>query len=415
MKKRSLLAIVVSLVAGGVMAQSPVMLDNENDGAIPAPFIPVKADQAQASNKKTVVSEWYNFTDAARNAGVTYTRITNATLFPDSTVQQLYGAAGGGTQLGYVSRHNCGQIFDPKSFYYTNILTEHNPYTVDSIEFAYQYSHNIPGTVDTLEFRVYSGTAISTGTLNNAASTPVAWVGYNRTFQVGTGASQVIRVLLTESDTGWESNIQLKRIALDQPESIGRNGLIAVTYRFIPGYSYDLGDTIQQNWDPAPDKKLNHYIPYTLRDDSKTDEDSYNHGLTIIRSQLYGTSTNWDAEFIPGTAWNDYDENTYIGFRITSPNVGIKTVNSGITSKVYPNPSNGSDVLNINYSVLNSSDITISIFDLQGRLVKEVLSTSVESGNYHATANIADLENGMYVYTVSNGTTTSSGKFSVVK
>lgn len=420
MKKRFLLAAVVGVATSfSAMAQSPVRVNGGTSGDILTPFVPLHVQQGNTQNKKTVVTEWYNFVDASANGGISYTSLSNASLFPDSTVKQLYGADGGGVELGYTGLHNVGQMFDPKSFYYTNILSEYNPYTVDSIEIAFKYMHNIPGTVDTIEIRTYSGAGVRTGNLvdgNGNTLEKTAWILYNRTLQIGTGSSQNFTLLLDESDTGFAS-YQGRTLGLPTPESISADGLMAVSYRFKPGYSYSLGDTLQHDWDsPEPTKKLNHFIAWVLRDNSKTAEDSYNHGLSVRRFQRYGTATNWDEEFVPGDAWNDFTEQVYVGFHISSPNVGINKVDAGAKlGSAYPNPSNGSSQLSIDYSLVNSSDVTIEIFDMSGKKVKTVLNTNSEAGNFTATTDISDLKNGLYIYTLTAGNYTASGKVSVVK
>ncbi len=419
MKKRFLLAAVVGVATGiSAMAQSPVRVDAGNDGAILVPYIPTQVQPGNTLNKKATVSEWYNFFDASAQGGISYTSLSNATLFPDSTVKQLYGATGGGVELGYTGLHNVGQVFDPKSFYFDNILTEYNNYTVDSIEIAFKYMHNIPGTVDTLDIRVYTGAGVRVGNLvdqNGNIIEPTAWIMYNRTLGIGTGSSQNFQVLLTDADTGF-AQYQGRGLALNNPVAIAGDGLIAVSYRFIPGYTWNLGDTIQHDWDtPEPTKKLNHFIPWVLRDNSKTAEDSYNHGLSVRRFQRYGTATNWDQEFIPGDAWNDFTEQVYCAFKVTSTNVGIAGINPISKVNAYPNPTNGNAELNIEYNVADASDVSIDLYDMQGKKVRTILNTNVEAGTYTATSNIADLQNGVYVYTITAGGQSTSGKVSVVR
>ncbi|TNE80797.1 MAG: T9SS type A sorting domain-containing protein [Bacteroidetes bacterium] len=419
MKKRFLLAAVVGVATGiSAMAQSPVRVDGGNDGAILVPYSPLQVQPGSTMNKKGAVTEWYNFVNSSSNGGISYTSLSNASLFPDSTVKQLYGSTGGGVELGYAGLHNVGQVFDPKSFYYDQILSDYNEYTVDSIEIAFKYMHNIPGTVDTVDIRVYSGAGVRVGNLvdqNGNVIEPTAWIMYSRALEMGTGSTQNFQLLLDETDTGFAA-YQGRTVGLNSPLLINGGELIAVSYRFIPGYAWNFGDTLQHDWDsPEPTNKLNHFIAWVLRDNSKTAEDSYNHGLSVRKFQRYGTTTSWDEEFIPGDAWNDFTEQVYCGFHISSPNVSAQSVNALGGTKVYPNPSNGNAELNIEYNMVNASDVTIELFDMQGRKVRTILNTNVEAGTYTATTNISDLQNGVYVYTITAGEQTTSGKVSVVK
>ena len=164
MKKRILLAVLVGAAGVSAMAQSPVQLDPRQQGTDPSTYVSPAGSQTQG---KRIVTDWYNFIDAsdANNGGaISYTIYGNNPIFPDSTVVQSYGDGNGGLVLSPVGRHLVGEMFDPKSFYYTDLLGEYNPYTVDSIAFGYRYAHNIPGTVDTLEFQAYYDDAIRTGT-----------------------------------------------------------------------------------------------------------------------------------------------------------------------------------------------------------------------------------------------------------
>ncbi len=407
-------ALYTATTAVSALAQSPVRMD---DGAILEPYTPIQVQVAKTLNKKASVTAWYNYVDVSAQGGVSYTALTNATLFPDSTVKQLYGAAGGGVTLGGVGIHNVGQVFDPKSFYFDPILSRFNDYTVDSIELGFKYMHNMPGTVDTLEIRVYTVPSIQSGHLidPNQLNPLSSWIKYDRVYGTGIGSSQLIKYYLDESDTGFAA-YQSRSIALNQPIKIPLGGLFAVTYRYIPGYTWNVGDTIQHNWDsPEPTKKLNHFVAWVLRDSSKTNDETQNHGLSWRSFQKYGTGTAWDEEFISGNAWNDYVEQVYCGFHISSPNVSAQTVNALGATKVYPNPSNGSTELSIEYELAHACEVSIELFDMQGRKVRYILNTSAEAGRYTAATNISDLQNGIYLYTITAGEQRLSGKVSVVR
>ncbi|HSH20007.1 MAG TPA: T9SS type A sorting domain-containing protein, partial [Draconibacterium sp.] len=69
--------------------------------------------------------------------------------------------------------------------------------------------------------------------------------------------------------------------------------------------------------------------------------------------------------------------------------------------KVYPNPSNFSS-LNFELSVNNAlKDITINIFDLQGRLIQQKTETHINTGiNLIRFSNLSHLKPGIYIYKI---------------
>ena len=419
MKKRLLLAVLVGSGAAAI-AQSPVQLDPNRQGTDPSSLSEVIAPNNNQVQGKRSVEEWYNFIDAAdvsAGGAIDFTFYGNNFMFPDSTVKQRYADGAGGLILNGVNRHNIGEMFDPKSFYYTEILSEHNAYTVDSIQIGFRYRNNIPGTVDTLEIQVFYDDAILLGNLvdgNGNIIEATAWIAYNRTLGKGAGAKLEWREFLTETDTSW-AQYATPGLKLPQTVSINRDGLIAVAYKYIPGFDYSPGDTLDSDWEtPEPDKKLNEFQPLIASDQAETEEDSYNHGLGVRSVTKYDPDNNWGDNFIPGDAWIGFTEYVYIGFHIASNNVSVPVIDQASAS-VYPNPSNGSDVVNIEFATTENTDVTVELFDLMGNKIQTVLSGNVEAGNQIASANVAGLSSGIYVYTIKAGDQVVTGKLSVVK
>lgn len=70
---------------------------------------------------------------------------------------------------------------------------------------------------------------------------------------------------------------------------------------------------------------------------------------------------------------------------------------------VYPNPASGS----LNFVSINNENIVVKLFSLTGSLVKEVSASSA------AIINVSDLQNGLYIYTLTSGEETITGKIAV--
>jgi len=76
-------------------------------------------------------------------------------------------------------------------------------------------------------------------------------------------------------------------------------------------------------------------------------------------------------------------------------------------SQNYPNPSNGETV--INYSLSKSSRVNLSLFDVNGRLVKVLVNGVKEAGSHTVRLNGGSLTAGVYFYRL------QTGNFSAVK
>ena len=83
-------------------------------------------------------------------------------------------------------------------------------------------------------------------------------------------------------------------------------------------------------------------------------------------------------------------------------------------SQNYPNPFNPSTT--IEFSINKSSNISLSIYDITGRLVTNVInSANFASGNYKITFDASKLASGTYIYTLKNGEQQLSKKMTLIK
>jgi hypothetical protein len=88
---------------------------------------------------------------------------------------------------------------------------------------------------------------------------------------------------------------------------------------------------------------------------------------------------------------------------LTSASTSTKDLFTGLSGvpKLSPNPmvSNAS----ISYELNESSDINIQVFDINGKLVKEVLNENQISGSHSIDFNVSDLKSGFYFVKFSSG------------
>ncbi|MCS6935265.1 MAG: DUF4397 domain-containing protein [Chitinophagales bacterium] len=81
--------------------------------------------------------------------------------------------------------------------------------------------------------------------------------------------------------------------------------------------------------------------------------------------------------------------------------------------KMFPNPTSGQ--LNFNFSLDQTTDLDITITDLNGRLLQEVFRGNLNAGNHQLSADVSNYNNGLYFVRVVKGESIANVKFSLVK
>jgi len=118
------------------------------------------------------------------------------------------------------------------------------------------------------------------------------------------------------------------------------------------------------------------------------------------------TGTRWDA------TWTNYnpDSTDYV--------TGVET-NAGLTptefklEQNYPNPFNPSTL--ITYSLPNSGNVSLKIYDVIGREVAEIVNEFQNAGKYLVSFSANDLSSGIYFFRLSSGSFTSIKKMNFIK
>jgi len=67
--------------------------------------------------------------------------------------------------------------------------------------------------------------------------------------------------------------------------------------------------------------------------------------------------------------------------------------------RVHPNPF--TDLININFDLSSSSYINVSVYDLSGKLITELISREPGSGVSSLVWDGSDMESGVYIVTIS--------------
>lgn len=287
--------------------------------------------------------------------------------------------------------NSLGQVLQPSHSDF-DYLDENNAFSLDSIAVDFVYTRELADNsiVDTIEISIpnLSTAGTITWTDNNALMIPYTANADLTKFGALTNAAKTIKVPLTVSDTSSLIQSLTEHVGINY----GAEDLIGATARFIPGYSYQLNDTIFN-------KNYVTFITFEEVDGAEPNYatlDNYNKSyimpIGVRYQQNTGTQEFLNGTYLPTaiyTAGFAYEHHS-ISFLVTSPNVGIEDFES-IGVSLSPNPTNG--ILNI---TSESNSTTVSVFDVLGQ---EVLST-VNSGNF--SIDLTSENTGIYFVSISN-------------
>lgn len=351
--------------------------------------------------------------------------------------------------------HQVGMVFDARHVIYSQSangdyvqLSKYNPYTIDSIRFQYYYIRNSdPGIVDTLYLYYIPNSAMkSKGGIGNTGAQPnypsVALPEFSPATQSPVGYTAMEAIPLTASDTnttGEEFKTLIVNKIINQSSSAGQvSGVIA---RFVPGTNYSQtapfdtlgGDSFDIN--PITNRHNNFYCVFNY-DQTRTFIDNtgvkpsdaiYENGVFLppfIRYQIGVTPPSiWADRYFPGTviySRNGGSERVPVfpefEYHLTSKNVAIDQLKSQgfLLGNPYPNPSTG-DVIRIPFELDRSTQVKISVMNVEGRIVKTIDSKQLGSGVQGIDVQIDDLPNGMYLFNFQAGQHQQTSRFSIVR
>ncbi len=200
----------------------------------------------------------------------------------------------------------------------------------------------------------------------------------------------------------WGSNAPVKAINLSDSSM---STLITTSYGNCDGIKLDKYNNVYiSTWSPA------RIIRYDI-----------NFSLPVTEVVTSGLSNPADI-FI--NKWADTlavpnSGNSTVTFHFIGNISGIETVNSNIPSKFmlhqnYPNPFNPSTV--IKFEITEGNSITLlNLYDINGRLVKELVRSQLNPGIYKYNLNAADLPSGIYFYRLYNNKSYSTKKLTLIK
>ena len=94
-------------------------------------------------------------------------------------------------------------------------------------------------------------------------------------------------------------------------------------------------------------------------------------------------------------------------------NISTETPSKYSLSQNYPNPFN--PTTNIKFSIVNTGDVKLVVYDIQGREVQTLVNESLKPGTYEAAFDGSALNSGVYFYKLITNTFSETKKMLLIK
>jgi len=131
------------------------------------------------------------------------------------------------------------------------------------------------------------------------------------------------------------------------------------------------------------------------------------------------TDYDYGSDFVAFLSANsnpDYPEFLpIVYYTLYNPSSVSDDLNPGVLVNVISSPNPFSSKVALNISLKNNSELSIKLFDLKGRVVKEFGSTSYSKGLHNVSMETSDLSNGIYLLQVKAGSETITKKITCLK
>lgn len=380
-------------------------------------------------------------------------------VYQDSTVLDVSG-----TTPSNIFVHGLGESFDPTdsafSYNYYNgsagfvpinfMVTQNNAFDVDSVYLIGKYMMNNPNYVDTLIMDlVVTGVSQTDGTflLHFPAGTPegdaitadgtprfgdaiykgsdpgLPPVIYNQmAFDSITATTQRYTMVLDTTayaDTDQSSGLSVFQFAMTPAIHVPAGAKVLAFAHFKSGHTYPFNTpTTTANYlqlFAGQPLSSGQFPPQSASNSSTGYNGSFQSGLISSNQNLYndtGYAYLGHNMLVPSVAYQQSPgfDAPRMGFYVTCTScydLAVNDVKNTVSNvSAYPSPAN--DNLNISFTLGNSADVTVSLTNEIGQVVRTQDLGSVQHGV--ATLNTSNLSSGLYFYTVNAGGQRSTGK-----
>jgi len=356
-------------------------------------------------------------------------------LFPDSNVNVNFTDAYGNPVEGSPYIHMLADVLDPVSVVF-NIadgvnMTTSTEYDIDSAAVYLAYDrHTDASIVDTLIIYLFEGAVPNNATSSDNLpeygfySQPgfdvlanygvdTIWMPFNKykysTNKPNATPLTTLKFPLTESDS---SAYYYFKFFSTGGFHVPAGHKASMVMAFKPGYTYNPFDNIADNYNTvffgSYQEFANGYQTYY--------QDEWNVSSVLPTFVRYNMDANWNGLFIPSYAWIDpYPWQHHIfAYQISYNPTGINEPNQVLSNiQITPNPS--TDYAQVNFSLNNSSDVSIELYDITGRLINSFSAGKLSKGNHYQQINVSDLAAGVYTVSVVSGNEKATQKLMVGK
>ncbi|HEY5533441.1 MAG TPA: T9SS type A sorting domain-containing protein [Ignavibacteria bacterium] len=174
---------------------------------------------------------------------------------------------------------------------------------------------------------------------------------------------------------------------------------------FVPSSVTDavVGDTVKWVWDSGIHTTTSVTVPA---------------GAATWDAPINSTSTSFSYVIqVPGTYNYECTFHVLMGMTgnfVATPSVGIRQIetvaNKFELSQNFPNPFN--PVTSIKFSIQEKSFVKLNIYDINGRLMTNLVNNNLSAGEYKYDFNAGNLSSGIYFYRIeADNLTGNTGKF----
>ncbi|MFT7592075.1 MAG: hypothetical protein ACI9UJ_002004, partial [bacterium] len=384
------------------------------------------AKETLKKHGKLAVDEWYSYIGALTENGEGITYFTGTSMMPDSLAVQIFRDDNDNPYVDHVGVFSVGQVFDPTSEHFALIpetppLSRFNAYTVDSVAFFYKYRNENPSVTDTVLIQFFNNSDVAGLTWTSDQSRTAAPT-YTPAINRSSSPSKEIKVPISESTEGfYNTSIGSFSGVMEVATGLSTTGgssLTAFTISFIPGMTYEFGDTLVNDSLVTGDTKINTFMPLIIRQGNVNNpaflaDSTMNHGVFAFTNQRYSSPVaQW---YFPSNPPNNLArQHTYSLFKMSSPNVSVEDLNTagyGL-GNAYPNPASSGAEVNIPFTLGQPGTVSIEMYDLVGKNITSATS-KLTAGEHVETLSTNNLMPGIYLYSITSGKYTASKKFTV--
>lgn len=336
-----------------------------------------------------------------------------------NTDSALFGNFGG-TYAG-IWVNNIGDILDVNSLamqsFYGYTWTAANNFTVDSISLMYAYTRALPSSVvDTLVVSMYYNqsptimpTYYFTGMMADFGSDTLYFkaMPYSYTTNSPSASNKItVKVPLYEQDTA-ATFFRMKDIATNYAVPGGK--LVATSITFKPGFTYNLGDSADTKdafYFASYEEQTGGFPTYTYCPNTSSAACDWNVSQIVTSDVRYNNAGGWNGFFIPSYAYTApfAYEHHLIWYKVTSLGVGMPEAETpGVVTldQSVPNPANGNAL--VRYSIPDAAHVMLSVYDVTGKEVMNLDQGQQGTGEHQVEINTANLQAGVYFYTLTVG------------